>query len=56
MKRKHKGSNFEEFLAEDGILDECRASAVKFKIAHKNEKPKRKRKSRSPKDGQFKTS
>jgi antitoxin HicB len=34
MKRAHLGSNFEEFLAEDGILEECRASAIKFKIAH----------------------
>lgn len=28
------GSKFEDFLAEDGILEECRASAIKFKIAH----------------------
>jgi len=34
MKRKHLGSKFEDFLAEDGILEECRASAIKFKIAH----------------------
>jgi DNA-binding Xre family transcriptional regulator len=34
MKRKHIGSKFEDFLAEDGILEECRASAIKFKIAH----------------------
>jgi antitoxin HicB len=34
MKRAHLGSNFEEFLAEEGILEECRASAIKFKIAH----------------------
>jgi antitoxin HicB len=34
MKRKYVGSNFEDFLAEDGILEECRASAIKFKIAH----------------------
>ena len=33
MKRAHLGSNFEEFLAEEGILEECRASAIKFKIA-----------------------
>jgi hypothetical protein len=38
MKRKHIGSNFEDFLAEDGILEECRASAIKFKIAHELEK------------------
>ena len=34
MKRKHLGSKFEDFLAEDGILEECRAAAIKFKIAH----------------------
>jgi antitoxin HicB len=33
MKRKHLGSKFEDFLAEDGILEEYRASAIKFKIA-----------------------
>jgi hypothetical protein len=31
--RKHKGSRFEDFLAEDGILEECRATAIKFTIA-----------------------
>ena len=34
MKRQHLGSKFEDFLAEDGILEECRASAIKFKLAH----------------------
>jgi plasmid maintenance system antidote protein VapI len=34
MKQKHVGSRFEDFLAEGGILEECRASAIKFKIAH----------------------
>lgn len=38
MKRKHLGSNFEEFLAEDGILEECRAAAIKFKISRELEK------------------
>jgi antitoxin HicB len=38
MKRKHIGSKFEDFLAEDGILEECRASAIKFKISHELEK------------------
>lgn len=38
MKRKHIGSNFEDFLAEDGILEACRAGAIKFKIAHELEK------------------
>ena len=29
MKNKHRGSNFDEFLKEDGIYDECHAEAVK---------------------------
>ena len=33
MKRKHLGSRFEDGLAEDGILEDCRASAIQFKIA-----------------------
>lgn len=37
MKRKHLGSSFEDFLAEDGILEECRASAIKFKISRELE-------------------
>jgi len=35
MNRKHVGSKFEDFLAADGILDECRASAIEFKSASK---------------------
>jgi antitoxin HicB len=38
MKKKHMGSKFEDFLAEDGLLEECRASAIKFKIAQEQEK------------------
>lgn len=38
MKSKYVGSKFEDFLAEDGILEECRASAIKFKIAHELQK------------------
>ena len=38
MKRKHAGSKFEDFLAEDGILEECRATAIKFKIAKELQK------------------
>lgn len=34
MKRKHIGSRFDDFLANEGILEECRASAIKFKLAH----------------------
>jgi antitoxin HicB len=33
MKRKRIGSKFEDFLAKDGVLEECRAAAIKFKIA-----------------------
>ena len=38
MKRKHIGSRFDDFLAEEGILEDCRASAIKFKIARELEK------------------
>lgn len=38
MNKKHIGSSFEDFLAEDGILEDCRASAIKFKIARELEK------------------
>ena len=44
MKQKHIGSNFEEFLAEEGILEECRAAAIKSKIAHELEKAMREQK------------
>lgn len=33
MKRKHIGSNFDDFLANEGLLAECRAAAIKFKSA-----------------------
>ena len=38
MKRKHVGSKFEDFLAEEGVLEDCRAAAIKFKIARELEK------------------
>jgi antitoxin HicB len=44
MKRKHLGSKFEDFLTEDGILEGCRAAAIKFKIAHELEKAMSERK------------
>jgi len=44
MKRKHLGSRFEDFLAGEGILEECRASAIKFKIARELEKAMHERK------------
>ncbi len=38
MKQKHRGSKLEDLLAHDGILEDCRASAIKFKLAHEMEK------------------
>ena len=38
MKKKHIGSSFEDFLTEEGILEECRANAIKFMLAHELEK------------------
>jgi predicted XRE-type DNA-binding protein len=38
MKRKYLGSKFEDFLAADGILEECRTSAIKFKLARELKK------------------
>lgn len=39
--RKNVGSSFEDFLADNGILEECRATAIKFKIAHELEQAMR---------------
>ncbi|HZZ41956.1 MAG TPA: helix-turn-helix transcriptional regulator [Tepidisphaeraceae bacterium] len=44
MKQKHLGSKFEDILAEEGILEGCRASAIKFKIARELEKAMNERK------------
>jgi predicted XRE-type DNA-binding protein len=38
MKQKHLGSRFEDFLDEAGILEECRASAIKFKLSRELER------------------
>ncbi len=38
MKRKHLGSSFEDFLAEEGLLVECRGNAVRFATARVAEK------------------
>lgn len=38
MKRKHIGSSFEDMLEDDGMLEACRATAIKFKIAREMEK------------------
>jgi len=44
MQLKHLGSKFEDLLAADGILEECRASAIKFKITRELEKAMSERK------------
>ncbi len=33
MKNKHRGSNFEDFLKEEGIFEECHEEAVKRVVA-----------------------
>jgi antitoxin HicB len=38
VKKRHLGSRFEDCLNDEGILEECRASAIKFKLAHELEK------------------
>ena len=38
MNKKHVGSNFDDFLESQGMLEECRASAIKFKLAHELKK------------------
>jgi len=43
MKKKHLGSSFEDFLAGEGILEECRAAAIKLKIARELEHAMRQR-------------
>jgi len=37
-KQKHLGSNFDDFLKSQEMLEECRASAIKFKLARELEK------------------
>jgi hypothetical protein len=44
MKNKHRGSNFEDFLKEEGIFEECHAEAVKRVIAFKLEEELKKQK------------
>ena len=38
MKKKHRGSKFEDFPEAEGVLEECRVSAIRFKLAHELEK------------------
>ena len=35
MKNKHIGTNFDDFLTEEGILEEAQAAAIKKVIAYK---------------------
>jgi len=44
MKPKHRGSNFEDFLKEEGIFEECHAEAVKRVIAFQLEEELKKQK------------
>jgi antitoxin HicB len=38
MSNPHTGSSFDDFLAEDGILEECHANALKFMLTCELEK------------------
>lgn len=38
VKRKHLGSKLEDFLADEGLLEDCRAAAIKYKIARELER------------------
>ncbi|MDE3017282.1 MAG: XRE family transcriptional regulator [Pseudomonadota bacterium] len=42
-KNPYTGSNFEDFLAEEGILEECRAAAIKFTLARELERTMKKK-------------
>jgi antitoxin HicB len=54
---KHRGSNFEDFLKEEGIFEECNAEAVKRVIAFQLEKElKRQKMSKSQFAKRMKTS
>ncbi|MBI5345559.1 MAG: XRE family transcriptional regulator [Chlamydiae bacterium] len=44
MKNKHRGSNFEDFLKEDGIFEECNTEAMKRVIAYQLEEELKKQK------------
>jgi antitoxin HicB len=44
MKNKHRGSSFDDFLKEEGLLEECNAEAVKRVIAFQLEKELKKQK------------
>ncbi|MFS8563377.1 MAG: helix-turn-helix domain-containing protein [Rhabdochlamydiaceae bacterium] len=44
MRNKHKGSNFDDFLKEEGIFEECNAEAVKRVLSFQLEKEIKKQK------------
>lgn len=44
MKNKHRGSNFDDFLKEENLYEECHAEAVKRVIAFQLEKELKKQK------------
>lgn len=44
MKRKHMGSSFDDFLEEEGILDECKEAAAKSIIVWQLEQEMKKQK------------
>jgi len=44
MKRKHLGSNFDDFLKEDGLLSEVQATTAKRVIAYQITQEMKKRK------------
>ena len=44
MKNRHIGSNFDDFLKEEGLLAEAEATAIKRVIAHQIEKEMAERK------------
>jgi len=44
MKNKHRGSNFDDFLKEEGIFEECNAEAIKRVLSFQLEKELKKQK------------
>jgi antitoxin HicB len=56
MKKEHLGSNFYDFLAQDGLLAECEAAALKRVVARQIAREmKRRRISRATLAGRMKT-
>ena len=57
MKQAHIGSDFDDFLKQDGLLAECEAGALKRVVAWQIEREMRRRKiSRAKLAGRMKTS